>query len=122
MSSVLVVDDVDDIRLLCRIVLERAGHEVAEARTAQEALSALRDVTPDYMLLDIRMPGMSGWDMLARVRDGGMLAHTRVIVCSAHAGPAEERRARVDGAYAFLAKPFTPLDLLAVIGRAASLG
>lgn len=118
MSSVLIVDDVADIRLLCRIVLERAGHDVTEAGSALEALSVLREVTPDYMVLDIRMPGMSGWELLDQVRQVAALERTKVIVCSAHAGPAEERRALVDGANAFLAKPFTPLDLLAAIGRA----
>lgn len=120
MSLVLVVEDEADIRLLCRLVLEDGGHEVLEAETAEIALevlgTALADFVPlDFMLLDIRLPGMGGWDLLGHVRDDARLRWMKVIICSAHPGPAERRRAEAEGADAFLTKPFLPEDLLGLI-------
>jgi len=113
--SVLVVDDVADVRDLCRVVLESVGYAVAEATSAEEALASLTSAAPDYLLLDLMMPGMSGWDLLRRIRDHHVIDTTRVIVCSAYDGACEERRAFGEGAYAFLAKPFTPQDLIALV-------
>ena len=114
MSSVLVVDDEPDIRLLCRLVLEEAGHTVREAATAEVALPLLEAAPADYLLLDIRMEGMAGWEMLARVRSDARLTQMKVIVCSAHATAGEARRAERNGA-TFLAKPFMPADLRGAI-------
>jgi CheY-like chemotaxis protein len=117
MSRVLVVEDEPDIRLLCRLVLEGGGHDVLEAATAEIALevlgTALADFMPlDFMLLDIRLPGMGGWDMLVHVQDDTRLRRLKVVICSANAGPADRLRAEADGAYGFLAKPFLPEHLL----------
>ena len=120
MSRVLIVEDEPDIRLLCRLVLERGGHQVIEAENAERGLAVLDDddpdhADPDYVVLDIRMPGMSGWDMLEQVRDDPRHGGLKVIICSAHAGPADQRRAAAEGAYAFLAKPFLPEQLLDLV-------
>jgi CheY-like chemotaxis protein len=118
-SSVLIVDDEADIRLLCRLVLEGRGHEVVEAESAELGLQMLQTFTADFVVLDIRMPGMGGWEMLERVRNDGHLNRMKVIVCSAHAGPVDQHRAEAEGAYAFLSKPFLPIELLGLLGVAA---
>ncbi|MEO6886954.1 MAG: response regulator [Jatrophihabitantaceae bacterium] len=118
MSSILVVDDEPDIRLLCRLILEGAGHRVSEAATAEVALGLLRTTSADFVVLDIRMPGMGGWEMLARVQHDERLDQMKVIICSAHAGPVDQRRASAEGAHGFLAKPFLPDELLRVVQAA----
>jgi two-component system chemotaxis response regulator CheY len=120
MSTVLVVDDEADIRLLCRLILEGGGFEVLQAESAEAALEVLHMRETDYVLLDIRMPGMGGWEMLEYLHGDKALMRTKVIVCSAHAGPADERRATLGGAHAFLAKPFMPADLLSAVGQPAA--
>jgi CheY-like chemotaxis protein len=122
MSSVLVVEDESDIRLLFRLVLEGGGHEVREAQTAEIALDVLRTALPDFLLLDIRLPGMDGWEMLGHLRDDARLRRMKVIVCSAHASPADQRRAEAEGVYAFLAKPFLPQELLGLLGPTPAPG
>ncbi|HSV39456.1 MAG TPA: response regulator [Nocardioidaceae bacterium] len=114
MGAILIVDDVPDIRLFCRVVLEGGGHEVTEASTVDEAIKALESTPLDGVLLDIRLFDREGWDVLKVVRDREDLRGTRVIVCSAHAGPGDQRRAVEEGAAGFLGKPFMPKELLRV--------
>jgi CheY-like chemotaxis protein len=118
MSDVLVVDDSADIRLLARTLLRRAGHQVREAGSAEEALTLIEAAPPDVVLLDLQLPGMDGWGLLAELREQGRLERTRVILFSAHVDPAELRRAPNEGASAYLVKPFTAQDLLAAVGPA----
>jgi CheY-like chemotaxis protein len=122
MSSILVVDDMEDIRFLCRLVLEGAGHEVLEAASAEQALELLETARPDGMLLDIRLPGMDGWDVLRIVRTREELSQTRVIICSAHASLSERGRAHEEGAAGFLIKPFPMKDLVRIFDEAGVLG
>lgn len=122
MSAVLVVDDDADIRLLYRLMLQRRGYEVWDAASAESGLERLEADCPDFMLLDIRMPGMDGWEMLAQVRSAPRLHDLKVIVCSAHASPADERRAVAEGASAFLTKPFPEADLLQLLDYGSGSG
>jgi len=117
MSSVVVVDNEPDLRLLCRLVLEEAGHAVREAGTAETAFALLAEGVPDYLILDIRMEGITGWEILSRVRADARLDDMRVIICSAHATAVDARRAADEGAQ-FLAKPFLPAELRCLIAPA----
>jgi CheY-like chemotaxis protein len=115
MRRVLVVDDAADTRLLARLLLERAGYQVAEAETAEDALVALdvlADDRPDVILLDLQLPGMDGWDLLSDLRRRDWLTRTRVVLFSAHVDPREFSRAEREGADAYLVKPFTAQQLL----------
>ncbi|MBA3741333.1 response regulator [Sporichthya sp.] len=118
MSQVLVVDDAPDIRLLARLLLERAGHQVAEAATAEAALDVLADGRPDVILLDLQLPGMDGWGLLADLRRRDWLRHTGVVLFSAHVDPREFRRAELEGASGYLVKPFTGPELLSIVEKA----
>ena len=116
MTHVLVVDDDADVRMLTRLMLEWAGHTVVEAEDGETALSLLShsdDV--EVVLLDIGLPGMSGWDVMAELRERGLIAELRVIVFSAHIGPREHARAATEGALAYLSKPFSEDELLAMV-------
>jgi CheY-like chemotaxis protein len=118
MSSILIVDDMEDIRFLCRLVLEGAGHQVLEAASAEDALEILDGTRPDAILLDIRLPGMDGWDVLRILRARDDLPGIRVIVCSAHASKSEQSRAASEGAVGFLNKPFPMKELVRIFEAA----
>ena len=118
MSSILVVDDMEDIRFLCRLVLEGAGHEVMEASSAEEALEIIETTRPDGILLDIRLPGMDGWEVLRILQTREELSQIRVIVCSAHASLSERGRAQSEGADGFLTKPFPMKELVRIFEAA----
>jgi CheY-like chemotaxis protein len=119
-ATVLVVDDEEDIRLLVRMVLEREHYRVLEAGDGREALDVLEAGDPvDLVLLDLRMAPLDGWAVLARLRDSGLLQRVRVLVVSAHAGPALEQQALAEGGHGFLTKPFAAAELLDAMHRVA---
>lgn len=68
-KKVLVVDDEEDIRVSVGQVLEICGCEVMKAENGSECLKQLEMQTPDLVILDIMMPGMSGWDVAARIKE-----------------------------------------------------
>lgn len=117
MTSVLVVDDEPDIALICRLALTLAGFEVEERDSGRGALEYLAERTPDVVLLDLRLPDLSGWEVLDRLRQDGRLKDLAVILFSAHASAA---RAAVDaGCVSFISKPFTPDELIENVTAAA---
>ena len=117
MTSVLVVDDEPDIALICRLALTLAGFEVEERGTGTEALEYLEKVTPDVVLLDLRLPDLSGWEVLEALRAKGRLDELSVILFSAHASAAQS--AKEAGCVSFIAKPFTPDELVNEVTAAA---
>jgi CheY-like chemotaxis protein len=118
-TSVLVVDDEPDIALICKLALTLAGYEVEQRDTGRAALDYLRATTPDVVLLDLRLPDLTGWEVLDELRDSGRLADLRVVLFSAHASV--EDSALAAGCVSFVAKPFTPDDLIAHVESAAAL-
>jgi two-component system, sensor histidine kinase and response regulator len=97
-----------------------AGHQVWEAATGAEGLAHLAapgdaGARPDAVLLDLRLPDIDGWDVLAALESRGLLPALPVIVGSADADPEAQRRAEAVGCLAYLVKPFEPEDLLAIL-------
>ena len=105
---VLVVDDVPDTRRLMRRILERAGLTVVEAGTGEAALEAIERERPDLVVLDLRLPGISGFDVARWVRAHAdqAIARTTLLACSASVQPEIQREALDAGADAFEGKPF----------------
>ena len=105
---VLVVDDMADTRRLMRRVLERARFRVAEAATGEEAIEAITRERPDLVVLDLRLPGISGFDVARWVRSqpDPDLARTVLLACSASVQAEVQREALDAGADAFEGKPF----------------
>jgi DNA-binding response OmpR family regulator len=107
---VLVVDDEPDLRRLVRRVLEREGADVAEADDGGASLHALYDTRPDLVILDVLMPGLDGWETLARIRD---VTDVPVLMLSARGQEMDRVRGLREGADDYLGKPFGSLELLA---------
>ena len=116
-GTVLVVDDEPDIRLLVRLVLEMEGYEVMEATSGQDALAAVDERRPDLILLDIRLPGMDGWEVLRQLRENDGEDHLPVVIMSAHSSEPTLDRATSMGSDDYLVKPFTQNDILRVVER-----
>lgn len=115
MSRVLVIEDEDDIRLLTRVILEGSGHQVTEAATGEAGLAAMQHEVPDLVLLDIRLPGIDGWEVLETINNTPGWAGTRVVVMSAHSSGDALERAHALGSAAYLLKPFTREALLRAV-------
>jgi two-component system, sensor histidine kinase len=117
---VLVVDDVTDTRRLMRRVLERAGLRVVEAGTGEDAVETIEQERPALVVLDLRLPGVSGFDVARWVRahPDRAIARTMLLACSASVQPEVQREALDAGADAFEGKPF---DITEFAGRVREL-
>lgn len=113
-GRVLVVEDDPDIGLLIMVLLERAGLDGTLRTDGTSGLRAVAELRPDVLVLDIGLPGMTGWEVLEEVRSptpgGGRLP---VLLLSAHAHEADRIRGLQLGADDFVFKPFRNADLLA---------
>lgn len=112
---ILVCDNEDVLRDLVRASLGGNGYDLVEARDGDEALALARDATPDLILLDMMMPGRSGLDVLAELRADPELAETRIVMLTARTQAADREAAAEAGADRFLTKPFSPLQLAALV-------
>lgn len=112
-ATILVVDDAPPNVKLLRLILGDAGYRVIEAFSGPEALVTMRRERPDAMLLDVRMPGMTGYEVCRRVREDSEFAAMPVIMVTA-LSLAEERIMGIEsGATDFISKPFNKKELLA---------
>lgn len=112
-ATILVVDDSPSNVKLLRLILGAAGYRVLEASSGAEALEILRRDRPDAMLLDVRMPGMTGYEVCRKIRDDPVFASLPVIMVTS-LSLAEERIMGIEaGATDFISKPFSKNELLA---------
>jgi CheY-like chemotaxis protein len=119
MALVLVVDDEPDVRLVARVVLTSAGHQVIEAESGEAALAHLdSEHAPDAVLLDVRMPGIDGWEVLRRLRADDANATVPVVVFTAHLLARDDAPPEWRGYEHFLTKPFKPDELLEAVALA----
>jgi len=109
--SVLVVDDDERTRALCRMTLEEAGFRVLEATDGDEALVCVKLDRPDAILLDIMMPRVSGWTVAADLLSDESTDKIPIIFISARTGHADRIRALELGAQGYVTKPFDPGSL-----------
>jgi CheY-like chemotaxis protein len=110
-KKILVIDDEPDLRLLVRLILESEGYEIVEAASGEEGLQLIPDEQPRLVLLDIRLPGIDGWEVLERMRTDHA-GDIPVIIMSAHSSPRTLERAKEQGTQGYLVKPFKEADLL----------
>jgi CheY-like chemotaxis protein len=114
---VLVVDDVPETRRLMRRILERDRLRVLEAATGEEALRTIVTARPEAVVLDLRLPGISGLDVARRVRahSDAAIAATPLLACSASVQDEVRREALHAGCDAFQGKPFDIITFAAAV-------
>jgi CheY-like chemotaxis protein len=115
MGRVLVVDDEPDVLLLCRLNLQQRGHELLEAADGSTALEIARDLHPDVIVLDLMLPGISGYDVLEALQRDAETTNIPVLVLTAKSLRADRERSHGLGASAFLTKPFLPNELCEMV-------
>jgi PAS domain S-box-containing protein len=112
--KILVVDDEKDSRVLIAHYLEELGCQVITASNGEEGLELARQHQPDLMTLDLIMPGITGWEVLKKMKSNAELRRIPVVVVSVLAG---EGRGSLLGAVDLVTKPFEREDLLRVLWR-----
>ena len=115
--KILLVDDETGILDTLRILLRGNGYEVVSALSGREAVEMLPSASPDIVLTDIRMPGMTGLEVMAKAHE--VDPETAVILMTAQASLQTAVRAVNEGAYYYLQKPFANEELLAICRRAS---
>ena len=119
MPTVLVVEDEANVRKLVVVNLASRGYTVLEARDAQQALEHLRQTRPDLMVLDIKMPDLTGWDLLAMMAsDTVMNMSFPVLVMTASLMDAHAERDKYPNVVGVLIKPFSATHLVHAVERA----
>jgi CheY-like chemotaxis protein len=120
-TSVLVVDDDPDNVELLSLAIERAGGKVRSANDARDALETLGAWIPDMLLLDLSMPGMDGYELLASIRASRRLRHIPAIAVTAHAFDSDRERCLEAGFAEHITKPVDVPELLALIETLTSV-
>jgi two-component system, OmpR family, phosphate regulon response regulator PhoB len=115
-ERVLIVDDEPDILALCSYHLARAGYRVSTAATGPEGLGAAREERPALIVLDLMLPGMSGFDVLERIRADVATRDIAVLMLTARREEPDRIRGLSLGADDYLTKPFSPQELVLRVG------
>jgi DNA-binding NtrC family response regulator len=116
MGKILVVDDEVDILSAIQKMLTLEGHEIVTARKAETALESLEETNPDVVVIDIRLPGMSGIDAFQRMRR--LRPKLPVVVMTGYGTTDSAIEATKLGAFEYVIKPFRPKALLSIIASA----
>jgi CheY-like chemotaxis protein len=116
-AKILVIDDEPQLRVIVRMMLEKAGHQVTEAGDGEEGLKLLEKDLPDLILLDVMMPGPSGWEVCHKIKGSRKLRDIPLVMFTVRSGEEDEERSRVCGAEAHINKPFDMEELLETVGR-----
>jgi len=120
MKKVLVADDKATSRELIRTVLEICGYEIAEASDGIEALRYARELKPDLIILDLHMPGVDGFGVLAELRRDATFAATPIMALTASAMQGDRERAIAAGFDSYVSKPIPLPALRAEVERLVS--
>lgn len=113
MARIVVVDDEPAFRELATIILTAAGHQVLTAPDGAQGLDVLRQGGADLALLDVNMPGLTGFELCAELRRDPKLRRIPVMFLTVNKLPSDQKRGFDSGADDYLVKPFTPEELRA---------
>ncbi|MFC3282592.1 response regulator transcription factor [Litchfieldella rifensis] len=112
MARVLVVDDEPNIVLSLEFLMQQAGFEVITAGDGEQALARVAEHAPDLVLLDISLPGISGFDVLEQLRSDPSHARLPIIMLTAHGREVEREKGMALGADDYVTKPFSTQALV----------
>jgi DNA-binding NtrC family response regulator len=118
--KILVVDDEPIVLTCCGRILEEQGHAVLLVGSAEAAMAAMAAEPCGVLLVDIKMPGRDGLDLVREIKQ--KWPETSVLVMTGYSTPATIQETRTARADAFIAKPFTPDELLEILNPILSKG
>lgn len=119
MKTVLYVEDNEFNRKIVRQLLSVTTYRLLEATDGVEGVATAFDARPDLVLMDIQLPKLSGIDATRRIRQDPRTANIPIIVVTSFALSGDDQKAIEAGASAYLAKPYSPRELLELIRKLA---
>lgn len=117
-ARILIAEDEESIIASLEFLMRHAGYETRVARDGEAAIAMLPGFLPDLVLLDLMLPGRSGFEVCRVIRGDTRLARTRVLMLTARGGTRDEAKGLEAGADAYVTKPFSTQDL---VGRVRAL-
>jgi two-component system, cell cycle response regulator DivK len=112
-KRILIVEDQEDNRTILRDVLSTVGYDLIEAFNGEDAVRLAQSERPDLILMDIQLPLMDGYEATRRIKATPELNAIPIIAVTSYALSGDEAKARAAGCAAYVAKPFSPRQLLA---------
>lgn len=120
--KVLIADDEPNIVTALEFLLKRAGYDVRTATNGEEALALVESYLPDLVLIDIMMPGKSGYEVCQRMRERPEWRHIKIVMVTAKGREAEVSKGMSLGADLYVTKPFSTQELIAAVDRLLAAG
>ncbi|MDZ4816796.1 MAG: response regulator [Verrucomicrobiota bacterium] len=111
-KKILVVDDEVFMLKLLQFILGKTGCGIETAGSGEEAVQRVGIVSPDLMIIDVMMPGMTGFEAVQTIKSKPLFEHLPVIMLTARGQQATRQQAKEAGASVFLTKPFSPVELI----------
>ena len=116
-KSILIVDDDPNLVVSLEYMMRQQGYQVRVATSGGNALLAMGDCAPDLVLLDVTMPGLSGYDVCQKVRENPAWSAVRIIMLSEKGRDVDVNKGLAVGADAYVTKPFSTKDLVEQVAR-----
>jgi two-component system response regulator RpaA len=117
MARILLIDDEPDIRILTRMMLEKAGHDVVEAVDGEDGMKMLAKERPDLILLDVMMPGIKGWEVCEKIKKDRKTRDIPVVMFTIRGSEDSVRKSYASGADAHINKPFEIPELIDTVNK-----
>ncbi|WP_457089976.1 response regulator [Microvirga sp. P5_D2] len=115
LKRILIVEDTEDNRQILRDLLTNAGFDIVEAHDGEAAVEAASEFHPDLILMDIQLPIMNGYEAIRRIKADTKLQLIPIIAVTSYALSEDKEKARAAGCDGYVAKPFSPRQLLATV-------
>ena len=116
-KTILYVEDNEMNRKIVRDLLKRTAYRLVEANDGEAGVAKALEERPDLILMDIQLPKISGFEATRRLRAEAATANTPIIAITSFALSGDDQKAKEAGATAYLAKPYSPRDLLNLIRK-----
>jgi len=113
-KRILVIEDTEDNRRILRDLLTNAGFQVLEATDGERGVAAAAEHRPDLILMDIQLPVVDGYEATRRIKSDSNLRSIPIIAVTSFALSGDEAKARSAGCDGYIAKPFSPRQILAM--------
>ena len=111
-KRILVVEDTEDNRRIMRDLLSSAGYELIEAETGEAGVAMAKSHRPDLILMDIQLPVLDGYEASRQIKADPALRDIPIIAVTSYALSGDEEKTRAAGCNGYVAKPFSPRQLL----------